>query len=292
MTSNSAIDTVIIPRVRDLGDFSVRRALPAVQRQRVGPFIFFDQFGPTILEKGQAVDVRPHPHIGLSTLTWLFEGQIQHKDNLGSDLTIHPGEVNWMTAGSGIVHSERTPGSQRDGAVPLGGTQVWLALPIEKEEIAPAFYHYDAQQIPSLDEKGAKLALVAGSAFGKRSPVHTESESFYADLRLAEGKRFAFPAHIEERAIYVIQGAITVDNATVEQGTMVVLKPNIEIPFTALRDSHCILLGGDALEGPRHLYWNFVHSSTDRIEQAKEDWRNGRFPKVPGDEVEFIPLPD
>lgn len=292
MSGNPFVDTIIIPRVRDLGDFSVRRALPAVQRQRVGPFIFFDQFGPTILEKGHAVDVRPHPHIGLSTLTWLFEGQIQHKDNLGSDLTIHPGEVNWMTAGSGIVHSERSPSSQRDGDAPLGGTQVWLALPIEKEEIAPAFYHYNARQIPALDDKGIKLALVAGQAFGKRSPVHTESESFYADLRLAAGTRFAFPAHIEERAIYVIQGTINIDNATVEQGTMVVLKPNVEIPFTASHDSHCILLGGDALEGPRHLYWNFVHSSTERIEQAKDDWRNGRFGKVPGDEVEFIPLPD
>lgn len=291
MADNASIDTIIIPRVRDLGDFNVRRALPAAQRQRVGPFIFFDQFGPTILEEGKAVDVRPHPHIGLSTLTWLFEGQIHHKDSLGSDLTIHPGEVNWMTAGAGIVHSERSPASQRNRNAPLGGSQVWLALPIEKEEMNPAFYHYGADQIPSLEDAGIKLVLVAGSAFGKRSPVHTESESFYADLRFAEGKRFAFPAHIEERAIYVIEGAINIDNATVEAGTMVVLQPGKEIAFTALRKTHCMLLGGDSLEGPRHLYWNFVHSSTERIEQAKEDWRNGRFGKVAGDD-EFIPLPD
>jgi redox-sensitive bicupin YhaK (pirin superfamily) len=291
MSDNPSIDTVIIPRVRDLGDFSVRRALPAAQRQRVGPFIFFDQFGPTILEQGHAVDVRPHPHIGLSTLTWLFEGEIQHKDSLGSDLTIRPGEVNWMTAGSGIVHSERSPASQRNGGAALGGTQVWLALPLEKEEMAPAFYHYNTSEIPALDDTGIKLALVAGNAFGKRSPVHTESETFYADLRLAAGKRFVIPLDIEERAIYVIQGSIKIDNSTIEDGVMVVLQPGKEIPFTALRDTHCVLLGGAALEGPRHLYWNFVSSSNERIEQAKNDWRNGRFAAVAGDE-EFIPLPD
>lgn len=291
MSDNPAIDSIIIPRIHDLGDFSVRRALPAAQRQRVGPFIFFDQFGPTILEKGHAMDVRPHPHIGLSTLTWLFEGEIQHKDSLGSDLTIKPGEVNWMTAGSGIVHSERSPASQRHGGAPLGGTQVWLALPLEKEEMDPAFYHYDAPAIPSLDDNGIKLALVAGNAFGKRSPVHTESETFYADLRLGAQKRFSFPLDVEERAVYVIQGAVDVSGTTVEAGTMVVLQPGKEIILTALHDSHCILLGGAALEGPRRLYWNFVSSSIERIEQAKNDWRNGLFAKVAGDE-EFIPLPD
>ncbi len=291
MSDNPAIDTIIIPKLRDLGDFHVRRALPAVQRQRVGPFIFFDQFGPTVLEAGHAVDVRPHPHIGLSTLTWLFAGEIQHKDSLGYDVTIRPGEVNWMTAGRGIVHSERSPASQRQGNAPLGGTQVWLALPTEKEEMAPAFFHYDARQIPQLTDTGLQLTLVAGTAFGKTSPVHTESETFFADLVLHDGKRFAVPVSIEERAVYIIEGSMDIADSTFAAGTMVVLKPGCEVTLTAKGNSHCVLLGGAPLPGVRHLYWNFVSSSRERIEQAKDDWRNGRFAKVPGDD-EFIPLPD
>jgi hypothetical protein len=291
MTTNPALETIIIPKLRDLGDFSVRRALPAAQRQRVGPFIFFDQFGPTVLEAGQAVDVRPHPHIGLSTMTWLFAGEIQHKDSLGYDVTIRPGEVNWMTAGRGIVHSERSPASQRHGSAPLGGTQVWLALPLEKEEMAPAFYHYDASAIPQLTDTGVVLTLVAGTAFGLTSPVHTESETFFADLVLQDGKRFAIPASIEERAVYVIEGTLNIAGDDFAAGTMVVLKPGISISLQARGNSHCVMLGGAPLPGERHLYWNFVSSSRDRIEQAKDDWRNGRFAKVPGDD-EFIPLPD
>ncbi|MES2606854.1 MAG: pirin family protein [Pseudomonadota bacterium] len=287
---NPAFDTIIMPALRDLGDFSVRRALPSSQRQRVGPFIFFDQFGPTILEQGQAVDVRPHPHIGLSTLTWLFAGEIQHKDSIGSDVTICPGEVNWMTAGSGIVHSERSPSTQRNGNAPLGGTQVWLALPTEKEEMAPAFYHYDKHAIPMITDTGVSLTLIAGSAFGKTSPVHTESDTFFADLLLKKDQKFAVPATIEERAIYVIEGNMLIAGENVEAGTMVVLKPGAEIVLEARTNTHSILLGGAALPGARHLYWNFVASSKDRIEQAKEDWREGRFPKVAGDD-EFIPLP-
>ena len=290
MSANSAFETVIIPVVRDLGDFSVRRALPSPHRQRVGPFIFFDQFGPTILQQGQAVDVRPHPHIGLSTLTWLFAGEIQHKDSLGSDIAICPGEVNWMTAGSGIVHSERSTASQRHGNAPLGGTQVWLALPLEKEEMAPAFYHYGKAEIPTVSDSGLQLTLVAGSEFGKTSPVHTESETFFADLLLKQGQKFSIPRTIEERAIYVIEGTMNIAGDDVATGTMVILKPGAEIIIKALTDTHSVILGGAALPGTRHVYWNFVSSSRDRIEQAKDDWRNGRFGKVEGDD-EFIPLP-
>lgn len=291
MSDNPAIDTIIVPKLRDLGDFQVRRALPAPQRQRVGPFIFFDQFGPTVLEAGHAVDVRPHPHIGLSTLTWLFAGEIQHKDSLGYDVTIRPGEVNWMTAGRGIVHSERSPPSQRHGNAPLGGTQVWLALPTEKEEMAPAFFHYDAHEIPKLTDTGVQLTLVAGTAFGHTSPVHTESETFFADLVLQDGRSFAVPASIEERAVYVIEGSMEIAGDRFAAGTMVALKPGHAVIIKADGNSHCVLLGGAPLPGARHLYWNFVSSSRERIEQAKDDWRNGRFAKVPGDD-EFIPLPD
>jgi redox-sensitive bicupin YhaK (pirin superfamily) len=292
MASNPALDSVIIPKLRDLGAFTVRRALPAAQRQRVGPFVFFDQFGPTVLTAGHALDVRPHPHIGLSTLTWLFAGEIQHKDSLGYDMTIRPGEVNWMTAGSGIVHSERSPASQRKGNAPLGGTQVWLALPIEKEEMAPAFYHYDADAIPQLTDTGIKLTLIAGSAYGKTSPVHTESETFFADLLLQQGRKFSIPATIEERAIYLIEGDLNIAGEDFTAGTLVVLKPGLEIPLHARGgNSHSVLLGGTALPGPRHLYWNFVSSRPERLEQAKDDWRHGRFAKV-ADDDEFIPLPD
>lgn len=291
MSNNSAFDTVIIPALRDLGDFSVRRALPSTQRQRVGPFIFFDQFGPTILQKGQAVDVRPHPHIGLSTLTWLFAGEIQHKDSLGSDVAICPGEVNWMTAGRGIVHSERSTPSQRNGNAPLGGTQVWLALPQQKEEMDPAFYHYDKHAIPVLTDTGVQLTLIAGSEFGKTSPVHTESETVFADLLLKQGQKFSIPKTIEERAIYVIEGSMTIAGDIVDAGTMVVLKPGAEIVMEARTNTHSVVLGGAALPGARHVYWNFVSSSRERIEQAKDDWRNGRFAGVAGDD-EFIPLPD
>ncbi len=291
MSSNPLLDSIIIPKLRDLGDFTVRRALPSVERRSVGPFVFFDQFGPTVLQAGHALDVRPHPHIGLSTLTWLFAGEIQHKDSLGNDMTIRPGEVNWMTAGRGIVHSERSPASQRHGNAPLGGTQVWLALPIEKEEMAPAFYHYSAAEIPKLTDTGITLTLIAGSAFGLTSPVHTESDTFYVDLVLQQGHELAVPVHIEERAIYVIEGSMHIAGEDFDAGTMIVLKPGFEMTIHAKSNSHCVILGGAPLPGQRHLYWNFVSSRKERIEQAKDDWRNARFDKVEGDD-EFIPLPD
>ncbi len=291
MSSNPLLDCVIIPKLRDLGAFTVRRALPSVERRSVGPFVFFDQFGPTILKAGHALDVRPHPHIGLSTLTWLFAGEIQHMDSLGNEMIIRPGEVNWMTAGRGIVHSERSPPSQRHGNAPLGGTQVWLALPIEKEEMAPAFYHYRAELIPKITDTGLCLTLIAGSAFGQTSPVHTESDTFYADLVLQQGQQLAVPSTIEERAIYMIEGSMTIAGDTFDAGTMIVFKPGHAVTILAKSNCHCVILGGAALAGQRHLYWNFVSSRQQRIEQAKDDWRHGRFGQVAGDE-EFIPLPE
>ena len=287
----SPVATVIIPRAKDIGDFEVRRALPARERQMVGPFIFFDQMGPVTFADQQAMDVRPHPHIGISTITWLFEGEIRHQDSLGYDLVIKPGAVNWMTAGRGIVHSERSPQSSRNNSARLAGIQAWMALPLAKAEIEPAFYHYAADQIPRLDEKGIQLALIAGSAFGQQSPVITESPTFYAELQLRKDTLFQLPRDIEERGIYVYSGSIAIAGETFGSGTLVVLKPEAEAVIKAAEDSLCMLIGGDAMDGPRHLWWNFVASTPERLEQAKADWRHGRFGKVPGDD-EFIPLPE
>ena len=289
--SHELIETVVVPRVKDIGDFEVRRALPARERQMVGPFIFFDQIGPVTFGNGQAMDVRPHPHIGISTITWLFEGAIRHQDSLGYDLVIRPGEVNWMTAGRGIVHSERSPHSERNGGAVLAGIQAWMTLPLEKEEIEPAFYHYDIDEIPHIDDTGVQLSLIAGAAYGLISPVHTESETFYAELRLAGGSNFMIPAEIEERGIYVYSGSIIHGGQTFQASSLVVLKPGADITFTAESDCLCMLLGGAAMEGHRHLWWNLVSSRRERIEQAKTDWREGRFGKISGDE-EYIPLPE
>jgi hypothetical protein len=285
------VAAVIIPRVRDIGEFTVRRALPAQARQAVGPFIFFDQMGPAVFGPNQALDVRPHPHIGLSTITWLFEGEIRHKDSLGSDLVIRPGEVNWMTSGRGIVHSERSPESQRKAGARLSGIQAWVALPKPQEEREPSFQHYTSDLIPRLEDQGIALALIVGSAFGKTSPVVTASPTLYAELRLDQGSRFQFPVLAEEQAVYVAEGAVEIAGSEFKEGTLAVLKPDMATQLTALSDSRCMLLGGDALDGPRHLWWNFVASSLERLEQAKDDWRNGRFAMVAGD-PEFIPLPE
>jgi redox-sensitive bicupin YhaK (pirin superfamily) len=290
-TSHSdPVRAVLIPRARDLGDFEVRRALPGSDPRTVGPFVFFDQMGPVAFAAGKGMDVRPHPHIGLSTITWLFQGEIQHKDSLGYDVTIRPGEVNWMTAGSGIVHSERSPAWARQGGATLAGIQAWVALPKDQEECQPSFQHYTADLFPRMDDKGLGLALIVGSAFGKRSPVKTASETLYAELKLKAGIQFFVPALAEEQAIYVAQGEITLAGVKYANGTMVVLKQGADAVITANTDACCMLLGGDALDAPRHLYWNFVSSSLDRIEQAKEDWRQQRFAMVAGDH-EFIPLP-
>ena len=285
------VDVVIIPRVRDIGDFNVRRALPAQERQAVGPFVFFDQMGPVTFGSNQALDVRPHPHIGLSTITWLIEGEIHHKDSLGSDLVIKPGEVNWMTAGRGIVHSERSPTSQRVAGAKLSGIQTWVALPKDQEEREPSFQHYTADAIPRVSDDGVEVALIVGSAFGKHSAVVTASPTLYAQLKLDAGRRFEFPVLAEEQAVYVAEGCIDIAGTEFRAGTLAVLKPEAVAVLTAKEWSRCMLVGGDALDGPRIIWWNFVSSSRDRLEQAKDDWRNGRFAMVEGD-PEFIPLPE
>jgi redox-sensitive bicupin YhaK (pirin superfamily) len=284
------IASLLIPRARDLGDFAVRRALPGGDPRAVGPFVFFDHMGPVGFAPGKGLDVRPHPHIGLSTITWLFAGEIQHKDSLGYDVTIRPGEVNWMTAGSGIVHSERSPPWARQGGATLAGIQAWVALPKDQEECAPSFQHYTSELFPRMSDKGLGIALITGSAFGQRSPVVTASETLYAELRLTRGTQFFVPALAEEQALYVAEGEITLGGRNFGIGTMLVLKREDGCVITAQEDARCMLLGGDALDAPRHIYWNFVSSSLERLEQAKDDWRNMRFAMVEGD-PEFIPLP-
>lgn len=293
--TQSHVEAVILPPVRDLGDgFTVRRALPSAKRRMVGPFIFLDQMGPVAFADDQALDVRPHPHIGLATVTFLLEGEIFHRDSLGSAQAIRPGEVNWMTAGSGIVHSERTPPELRGRAgAGLFGIQTWVALPTRHEEHAPAFRHYGADAIPVAEDRGARLALIAGQADGLSSPVETLSDMIYADLTLAPGARYAFKAEHVERAVYVVTGSLRVEgqDGRFEASQLVVLKPGAEVVLTTDEPTRLMLVGGEPFPEKRYVYWNFVSSSIDRIEQAKDDWREGRFARVPGDEAEFIPLP-
>lgn len=287
------VDLVILPPVRDLGDgFSVRRALPSAHRRMVGPFIFFDQMGPAAFEGGEGLDVRPHPHIGLATVTYLLEGEILHRDSLGSKQAIRPGEVNWMTAGSGIVHSERTDPAIRDRGQRLFGLQTWVALPKEAEEVAPAFAHHKAHDIPAIEADGVRLTLIAGRSNGIVSPVTTFSDMVYADIVLTDGARYQLKAEHVERALYVVDGAIEVIGQTggFATGELVVFKPDAEIVVRAMGAARLMLMGGEPLPEKRHIYWNFVSSSPDRIEQAKEDWREQRFAAVP-EEHDFIPLP-
>ncbi|GAB5389051.1 MAG: pirin family protein [Alphaproteobacteria bacterium] len=290
------METVILPRVRDLGGFSVRRALPAGRKkQMVGPFIFFDQMGPAVFTGEDALDVRPHPHIGLSTVTWLIEGQITHKDSLGSDLVIRPGELNLMTAGSGIAHSERSPQEDRqDGKDhPMLGLQAWLALPKQHEERDPAFAHYGIDDMPYHEGDGVAMTLIAGSAFGMSSPMTTYCDTLYAEIRQQGGSRFNIPRQTEERAVYILSGEIRIAGEAFEAGALVCLREGVDVVIeTTAKPAHYMLLGGEAADGPRHIWWNFVHSDPERIEQAKRDWVDGRFASVPGDDKEFIPLPD
>jgi redox-sensitive bicupin YhaK (pirin superfamily) len=287
-----AIEMVIVPRARDLGGFEVRRALPAAGRQMVGPFIFFDQFGPVLMKAGQGIDVRPHPHIGLSTVTWLFDGAIYHRDSLGSSQAIAPGELNWMTAGKGIVHSERTaaPDLARDRSV--FGIQSWVALPKQHEETAPAFEHVAMEQLPLIEDKGITARVVAGSVYGATSPVKTHSDLFYADVQMLAGSALPLPVEHEERGVYVAEGGIAVAGQHFAAGRLLVFRPGDAITLRAVQDARVMLLGGEPMDGPRHIWWNFVSSSKDRIEAAKDDWKRARFGIVPGDEKDFIPLPD
>jgi redox-sensitive bicupin YhaK (pirin superfamily) len=287
-----SIELVIAPRTRDLGDgFQVRRSLPDPRRGMVGPFIFFDQMGPTTLQASKGLDVRPHPHIGLATITYLFEGEILHRDNLGVVQPIRPGEVNWMTAGQGIAHSERTPDELRKTGGPVFGIQLWVALPKTHEEVAPSFVHYAANEMPFIEDHKLRVHLIAGSLFGAKSPVRTLSELFYADAQMDSGASLLLPPTHEERAAYVAIGQVEVDGVKHDAGQLLVFAKGQDATIAASQDSRVLLLGGDPMESPRYIWWNFVSSSKDRIEQAKADWRAKRFPAVPN-EHEFIPLPE
>lgn len=288
--SCDAIEMIIVPRARDLGGFSVRRALPSPRRQMVGPFIFFDQMGPAQFLSGHGIDVRPHPHIGLATVTYLFEGEITHRDSLGSALPIRPGALNWMSAGRGIVHSERTGEEERAQGHQLSGIQSWVALPRAAEEGEPAFVHHDAGELPILNGEGKSVRVIAGGMWGLTSPVKTASATIYADATLEDGAKLPFDAEHEERAIYTVSGAIEIAGDVFGPNQLLVFKPGDRITVTAKGPARFMLLGGEPMDGPRYIWWNFVSSRKERIEQAKADWKSARFDSVPG-EHEYIPLP-
>lgn len=286
-----AIETMIVAAAKDLGGFQVRRALPVARRRMVGPFIFFDQIGPAVLTPAQMLDVRPHPHIGLATITYLFDGKIRHRDSLGTEMVIAPGDVNLMTAGRGIVHSERTPDELRSAPLAMHGLQTWIALPDGKEEIAPDFEHRAASSLPEHRDRNLAFRVIMGDFEGYRSPVSTFSGTTYVDVRLGAGAEFVLPRSIEERAIYVISGSVVIEGDRFAPHVLLAFKPGDEIVVRAPEDCQFVLLGGDSIGSKRHIWWNFVSSSQGKIEQAKEEWRTGRFGIVPGDEAEFIPLP-
>lgn len=289
--SCDGLELVVVPRVRDLGGFSVRRALPQARRQMVGPFIFFDQMGPVQFIAGQGMDVRPHPHIGLATVTYLFDGRVTHRDSEGNALDITPGAMNLMTAGSGIAHSERTPGEARASGIVMHGIQSWVALPAAKEEIAPSFQHFSAATLPVVEDQGVWARVIAGSALGKTSPVDTVSEWMYVEVRLEAGASAPLDPDQEERAIYLVEGEVRIGGDTFDGPRLLIFRPGDRITVTATRAARMMFLGGAALEGPRYIWWNFVSSRLERIEAAKADWQAGRFKGVPG-ETEFIPLPE
>jgi len=290
--TSDAIAHVVVPRSVDLGAVTVNRALPSAQSRMVGPFIFFDHFGPAVFKAGNGIDVRPHPHIGLATVTYLFDGEIVHRDSLGSAMPIRPGAVNWMTAGRGIVHSERTAAERRGGGEPLHGLQLWVALPLKDEETTPAFAHTAAAEIPELREDGMTLRVVVGATHGLRSPVKTSWETVLADVHLRADAMLPLDAAHEERAVYVLAGEVEIGGDAHGPERLLVLRPGDRVAVRATKDSHIIVVGGAAMDGPRHIWWNFVSSRKERIDAAKADWKAGRFAVVPGDTVEFIPLPE
>ncbi len=293
-----AIEAVIVPRARDLGDFEVRRALPAPRRQMVGPFIFFDHVGPAEFLTGQGIDIRPHPHIGLATVTYLFEGKFHHRDSLGTDQWIEPGAVNLMTAGYGITHSERVDDEMLRAPYTLSGIQTWIALPKDAEDDAPTFVHAAKSELPLLEGEGKTLRLILGSAYGETSPTVTPSPMFYADALLKPGAKLPMPSDHEDRGAYVLAGEVGVAGDVFGAGQMMVFRPGDAISMTAgPAGARVMILGGDTLDGPRHIWWNFVASSKERIEAAKEawragDWMHGRFKLPPTDNAEHIPLPE
>jgi redox-sensitive bicupin YhaK (pirin superfamily) len=286
-----AIELMVIPGAKDIGGFEVRRALPTAKRRLVGPFIFFDRMGPALLRVGQALDVRPHPHIGLATVTYLFDGRIRHRDSLGTEMVIAPGDVNLMTAGRGIVHSERTPEEMRGAPMSVSGLQTWLALPDGKEEVAPLFENTAAAELPEFSDGGASGRVVIGAFDGLKSSVRAASETLYADIRLQPGAKVKIPADAEERAIYTLEGTVTISGDSFPQDRLLVFRPGDEIVVSSETGAHFMLFGGASLNSRRYIWWNFVSSSKERIEQAKEEWKTGRFDIVPGDDEEFIPLP-
>ena len=290
--SCDAVETLIIPGARELGGLPIRRALPSARRRLVGPFIFFDRMGPALLRAGEALDIRPHPHIGLSTVTYLFDGSIRHRDSLGSQMVIRPGDVNMMTAGRGIVHSERTPEESRGAPMSVSGLQTWLALPDAMEEIAPAFATTAKADLPELEAGGVHARVVIGSFHGATAPVVQHHETLYVDVRLDPGAVLEVPAETEERALYVLSGTVAISGDEFGENNLLVLRPGDPIEVESTEGAHVMLFGGAAIPTKRYIWWNFVSSSRERIEQAKEEWKTGRFDIVPGDTEEFVPLPD
>lgn len=297
--SIDAIDTLIIPRARDLGGFAVRRALPAPKRQMVGPFIFFDHVGPAEFLSGDGgVDVRPHPHIGIATVTYLYKGEFMHRDSTGASQMIYPGEVNWMIAGHGVTHSERTSEETRKNPHSLHGVQTWVVLPDDAEETAAAFEHHKEQALPYFEDEGKQVRLILGSAYGEQAPVKTFSEMFYLDAVLQPGASIPLPDNHEDRGAYVIEGSVEVAGDVFEEGRMMVFRPGDHVSLKAgAKGARLMLLGGETMKGSHYIWWNFVASSKEKIEAAKEawregDWQDGRFQLPIDDTGEFIPLPD
>lgn len=286
---------IIVPRARDIGEFEVRRALPSAERMLVGPFIFFDQMGPVEFLTGQGIDVKPHPHIGLATVTYLYQGEFEHRDSLGTHQMIYPGEVNWMVAGRGVTHSERTSQVARSRRSTLYGVQTWVALPEAHEDVAPTFQHAAKADLPVVIDTGVQARLIVGEAYGERSPVATFSRMFYLDVVLDAGATFPLPDDHEDRAVYVLSGDVSVAGVTYGAHRLLVFRPGDAIAVTAQSPARLMVLGGETLNGPRHIYWNFVSSSREKLEAAKAAWKaadfeNGPFRLPPGDEDEFVPL--
>jgi redox-sensitive bicupin YhaK (pirin superfamily) len=292
-TAADQVELMVIPRTSDIGGLEVRRALPTSKRRLVGPFIFFDRMGPARFRAGDAVDVKPHPHIGLSTVTYLFDGEMTHRDSLGTGMVIRPGDVNLMTAGRGIVHSERTPDMLRGREFSLSGLQTWLALPDEREEDDPSFLHKEVDELPQFSDRGYSGRVVIGRWQGLVSPVAVPTDTLYVDLVIQPRSACPFPAGAEERAAYILSGALYVSGIRHEADQLLVFRPGDTIDLaTGDEPCHVMLFGGEAMRSKRYIWWNFVSSSKERIEQAKEEWRTGRFDIVPGDEEEFVPLPE
>ncbi len=290
--SCAEIEHIILPRARDLGGFEVRRALPAVEKQMVGPFIFFDQMGPAEFLLTGGIDVRPHPHIGLSTVTYLFEGEIFHRDSLGTAAPIRPGALNLMTSGRGIVHSERETSEAKATRRRLFGIQAWAALPKSHEEIAPAFVHHGVDDLPRIEGEGKRVRVIMGQMYGQTSPAEFPHPTFYAEAMLAPGAVLPLDADYDERAIYIASGEIDIAGQTFAAGRLLTFKPGDRISVLALSNARLMLLGGEPMDGPRHIWWNFVSSSKDRIRAARNDWTQRKFDIVPGDDKDWIPLPD